>query len=124
MQPLKGVVLDTRACLYLLKQQVDPEVVIEDGVVSVVTEVELLGYPGITKRDEKLIKDFLAQFDRAEIDEPVKSAAIQLRRKHRLRLGVALICGTALARGATLVSHDKELRRVEELKVVMLPLKK
>jgi len=42
MPKLVGVLLDTNACLYLLKKQVDPSVEIEGGLVSVVTEIELL----------------------------------------------------------------------------------
>jgi len=45
-----------------------------------------------------------------------------LRKQYRLRLGDALICGAALARGATLVSHDKDLQKIKELLVVELPL--
>jgi len=65
MPKLVGVLLDTNACLYLLKKQVDPSVEIEGGLVSVVTEIELLGYPEITKPDEELIREFLEGFARS-----------------------------------------------------------
>ncbi len=57
---LEGALLDTNACLYLLKGQVEPEFEIEQGIVSIVTEVELLGYHEIKPDEEELITEFLA----------------------------------------------------------------
>ncbi len=122
MSVIRRALLDTNACLYLLKGQVDPAFTLERGLVSTVSEVELLGYPEITRADEALIRSFLDRFELAELDEPARASAITLRRKYRLRLGDALICGTALSRKASLISHDSDLRRIEELKVLQLPL--
>lgn len=123
MPTVTGAVLDTNACLYLLKQQARPDFVLEDGLVSVVTEVELLGYPAITAEDEELIRGFLSNLKLIQVDEGVRSAAIRLRRKYRLRLGDALICGTALARSVPLVTNDRDLARVIEIEVCELPLR-
>lgn len=122
MPKVKGALLDTNACLYLLKKQVDPEFEIEDGIVSVISEVELLGYSDVTKADEKLIRAFLARFELAQVDEAVRAAAIRLRRKDNLRLGDALIAGTALARKRALISHDNDFQRISEIQVLQLPL--
>lgn len=49
--------------------------------VSVITRMELLGFPGITADEEAPIRDFLNCVARLPITEPVEDAAITLRRK-------------------------------------------
>lgn len=119
---ITGALFDTNACLYLLQAKVDPALEISNGLISVITEVELLGYPEITKKDELLISALIYRFRLAPIDERVRAAAIQMRRKYRLRLGDSLIVGTAVALGVSLVTHDKDLRRVKDIGIQALPL--
>jgi len=119
---ITGALLDTNACLYLLKGQVEPSFAIRQGLFSVVTELELLGFPQITEGDEQLIRSFLFRFERVVVDDAVLQAAITLRRQYRLRLADALICGSALVRSATLITHDRELTRVKEIRTMELPL--
>ena len=100
---------------YLRGRLVDP---LPEGesLVSVITEIELLSYPAIPPEDEDLIRDFLATVTLVDLPPAIRTAAIQLRRQHRLKLPDAVIAGTAIAMNAELLTNDARLTRVPELR--------
>ena len=50
------------------------------------------------------------------IEQDVKEEAIRLRRKSRLKLPDAIIAATAICHHAVLVTNDKELQNVPDLR--------
>lgn len=95
-------------------------VVSEDAelMVSAVTRMELLGFPGITAEEEGRILELMEQLTRVAIDDAVETAAISIRRETGLKLPDALIAATALVSEAALVTADAELERVADLEIV------
>ena len=101
--------LDTNFILGMLKST--PEVVdvlsskslrSDQCAYSVITRMELLGFPGMTSAEEQLIRSTLERFQHLGISAEVEEAVIHLRRARRIKLPDALIAATAL-------SHDLEL---------------
>ncbi|MCK9462262.1 MAG: type II toxin-antitoxin system VapC family toxin [Proteobacteria bacterium] len=87
-------------------------------LVSAVTRMELLGFPGITEEEEGRVAALLARLEPVPIDTQVEEAAISLRRTGNLKLPDAIIAATALTRKAALVTADEDFKKVPDLEVV------
>jgi hypothetical protein len=103
--------LDSNIVIYAGKPGFDflhPLLAEPDVAVSVVTHVETLGYHLLTA-DEKLhLSEFFANVERLPVSEAVVEKAIALRQTRKVKLGDSLIAATALAYGATLVTHNTD----------------
>jgi predicted nucleic acid-binding protein len=74
--------------------------------VSIITKLEVLGWPDITPADEKRITDFLSGLTILPLDAAVEAETIQIRRKTALKLPDAIIAASAVVIGAEVVSVD------------------
>jgi hypothetical protein len=81
---------------------------------SAITRMELLGFPGITPAEERLIRATLDQFRYLAISFEVEEAAIEIRRLRRIKLPDALIAATALCHGLELLTLDAGLQATIE----------
>lgn len=112
-----GFLLDTNVVLGLLKARPEALTLFERAgrpqpsrcAVSVITRMELLGFPGITADEEAVITGFLDCVARLPITEPVEDAAITLRRTRRLKLPDAIVAATARVHGLELLTLDDVL---------------
>lgn len=84
---------------------------------SLITEIELLSYPFITQDEEKNIRDLLTKSCVVSIDDEIKEETIKLRKKYNLKIPDAIICGTASIKKIKLITDDKILFRVSDIKV-------
>ena len=109
--------LDTNVVLYLLGGRLISALPIGDFYISVISEMELLSYSAITDEEASRVRDFLAKVTVVSLSEEVKNEAIALRKKYRLKLPDAIVCATALAVNARLLSNDAQLRRITEINV-------
>ena len=110
------VLLDTNFILGMLKSM--PEVLAvtasrdllaDECAYSAVTRMELLGFPGIDVAEDILIRDRLSRFAYLSITPAIEDAAIDIRRKRRVKLPDALIAATALVHGLNLLTLDAGL---------------
>src|SRR6266850_5943144 len=74
--------------------------------VSVISRVEVLGYHLLTKQDRSEFEEFFAAATVLPVSDLVISKAIEIRQLRKLKLGDALIAGTALFHGLTLVTRN------------------
>jgi predicted nucleic acid-binding protein len=87
--------------------------------VSVVTRIELLGFPGISERQTKEIQDILNDGTVHLLSEEIEISAINIRRYTRLKLGDAIIAATALATNQSLLIADQRgFQQVPGLKLL------
>lgn len=77
--------------------------------VSIINEIELLGYPNIDHRDEQELMAFLNHLAILKLDEMVKIQTIELRKHHKIKLPDAIILATALTHRLELLSLDSGL---------------
>jgi predicted nucleic acid-binding protein len=108
--------LDTNSLIYYFQgaPQMDPVFQqIERGdarpVVSIITEIELLGFPRLTRQDETRIRSLLSGFTIEAVDERIAAQAVVLKRRHGLKTPDAIIAATALLEDACLVTRDQAL---------------
>ena len=78
-------------------------------LVSIITEIELLGFPRLTRQDETRIRSLLSEFTVVAVDERIAAQSVVLKRRHGLKTPDAIIAATALLEDACLVTRDQAL---------------
>lgn len=80
--------------------------IVEGACVSVVTRIEVLGYPEQTPMQEQLALETLRYFEEIPLREPIVRGTITLRQAQSIRLGDAIIAATALEHDLSLVTRN------------------
>lgn len=118
MSGSKKILLDTNVIINALnKNLVLPE---NRFIISIITEMELLSFPKITKIEEQTIKTLLKNFEIINIVNEIKELTIELRKQYGLKMPDSIICATAQINNATLISDDKQLTKVDLLEIIGL----
>jgi len=79
--------------------------------------MELLSFPKITPIETESMKKLLSNFKILEIDSNVKNKTIEFRKSYIIKLPDSIICATAYSNDMVLVTNDKQLTKVEEIKI-------
>lgn len=88
-------------------------------MISIITEIELLGFPGITSKDERLITKLLTNFQVFDVEKKISKETIKLRRQYTIKIPDAIIAATALNNEAILVTRDEEdFKRIKHLDIL------
>lgn len=116
-------VLDTNAAIFLHADRLAEPPPAGRYFLSVISEIELLSFSGLDREQEEALEALLSDLAIVPLDEQVKRVAIDLRRRHRLRLPDAVIAATAVVMNATLLTNDAKLAGVPGLSCRSLPLK-
>lgn len=74
--------------------------------VSAVSLVEVLGFPRLASADKMSFEKFFASATVLPLDQAVIKEAINLRSQRSMKLGDALVAGTAIVHNLTLVTHN------------------
>ena len=117
-------VLDTNIILYLLSGRLAETLSRGEYLVSIITEIELLSYPSIDKREEEKIRTFLTDINIISLSPKIRDATVRLRRENSLKLPDAIIVATALTLDAELLTNDKRLHNIPNLSSRAIELKK
>ncbi len=115
--------IDTNAALYFLGGRLAERLPDGEYAISIITEMELLSYPGLDAESEKNIRAFMTGMERVWLSEGIIQSAIDLRRRYGLKLPDAIIASSALVIGAQLLTNDTKLLRVREITCHQLRLK-
>jgi predicted nucleic acid-binding protein len=75
-----------------------------------VSEIETLAKPGMTREEETEARTVLSCFKRLEINDTICDLTIQIRRTKKLLLPDALIAASSISLNATVLSNDSHLR--------------
>ena len=129
--------LDTAPFIYFFDQHPDYFPALEtmfdrlyetgaQAITSIITYIELTTHPA--RQGEKQLvrkyRDYLTNSENISLfplDLNIADHAVELRAQHHFKTPDAIQLGTAVACGADLViTNDKEWRRFEEVRVVML----
>src|SRR5690606_17757826 len=91
------ILLDTNVVLYFLNGDETLAGFFEDKdlYVSVITEMELLSYKGISDEETTHVEGFLSECNIVNIDISVKAEAVRIRRKYGNKLPDSIIAATA-----------------------------
>ena len=116
-------VLDTNIILYFLAGRLAEPLPVGPCTISVISELELLAYPGLAASEERRIRAFLADIAVMELTQAIKDHAVDLRKRYSFKLPDAIVAATALALEATLLTNDQRLLALTEVPTRMLPVK-
>lgn len=113
--------LDTNIVLYILNGNADLVTFLNHQrlCVSIITEMELMSYPAISKKEASDIRDFIDRFDIYPLDERVKDAAINIRRKYKLKLPDSIVAATALIYAIPLITADKQFNKISGVEILI-----
>ena len=111
------ILLDTNIALYFLGGDATLAAVIDQKEVflSVISEMEMLGYPSINNDEIDRIKTFIGDCSVLELTTAVKEKAIFIRRQYNLKLPDAIIAATAIQANIPFISSDAIFKRISEL---------
>ena len=81
---------------------------------SAITRMELLGFPGITREEESLIRQKLFRLTYLPLTPAVEDVVILLRQTRTVKLPDAIIAATALCSRLELLTLDKRLLAITQ----------
>lgn len=111
---------DTNAFIYLLDKHPSLQPLLEsEWMFSFITEIELLGKPGITKTEVEKINGLLSVCIKASHTESINKIAIQLKQRYKIKTPDALIAATAIGQKVPLLTFDKDFARVKEVDLIL-----
>jgi predicted nucleic acid-binding protein len=112
-----NIFIDTNIGLYLLQGDTALADLLKEKnfFLSMISEIELLGYRNITPEQEAALKFFLKECKIFEVDSKIKDITVRLRRSYSIKLPDAIIAATAIFLGIPLLSADKHFEKINEL---------
>lgn len=118
------IVVDTSLIINLFNGVTEVKELIagRDLFVSVISEIEVLSFPGITQEDTALLKSFLSECYVIDIEPAIKDITIDIRSRKKVKLPDAVIAATAIYFGLPLFSMDKGFEKIDQLNAVILTL--
>ena len=114
---------DTNAFIYLLQKHPRIQSLLEAAwSYSFVTEIELLGKPGISPFEIQLIKDLLKINSKVLHSDSIDERAILLKRQYNLKTPDAIIAGTAQHLDIPLLTADAGFLKIKKLDIILIEL--
>jgi predicted nucleic acid-binding protein len=112
--------LDTNILLYLLQgDETLVEVLDKKQIyISFVTQLELLSFPGLSKKDTKVIDELLKECVIIDINSEIKNLTISYRKKYKLKLPDSIIAASSLYLDIPLISADADFKIIDELNLI------
>jgi len=112
--------LDTNILIYFLSGDDTLATFLNERVVyvSFITQMELLSYSQLTSLEEEAIEQLLSQCIITDMNTEIKSEAIRLRKKYKLKLPDSIVMASAIYHQLPLVTSDKDFSKIEELQVI------
>lgn len=119
------IILDSNALIYYVKGIINlekPFFMNNQVMVSVITEMEVLGYE-LTEIEQLHYDKVFKKLKIIQIDKAIVNSVIQIRRKFKIQLPDAIIAATCLENEAVLMTaNTKDFSKIPDLKLIN-PLK-
>ena len=112
-----GYLLDTNAIVQLLKGNKELIAVLGAAdfiATSIVAEMEYLSFSGLTDADVALYQAFRGRiqvYDVPSADTVFTQLVVKARKEHGLKLPDAIIAGTAIVKGLTVLTADDHFKK-------------
>ncbi len=112
-----SIVLDTNIVLYLLNGDDELTSILNNMqlFVSVITEIELLGYHGISVDDKNKIKYFLSECTLVPLNNEIKNISIDLKQTLKIKTPDAIVAATSIYNQIPLITSDKGFEKIQDL---------
>lgn len=114
---------DTNILLYILEgnQRVQPFVK-NTLAISVVSEIEMLGWYKINNREISIINGLLKNCFIIELLPSIKDIAIKIKQKRKIKLSDSIVAATAIYLDVPLLTADKSITKIRELNSLLVEI--
>jgi len=117
--------IDTNILIYVSRNTIPEssnnfikEVFNESFKISVITEIEYLGWNKLSSEDIDTATKFIDTSEIFPLSLEIKNLAIKLKQKYNIKLADAVIAATAIQQEFILVSRNqKDFEKIQELEV-------
>ena len=118
----KKVLIDTNVFINLSegKEGIESHLQGNEIFVSVITEIELLGFYQISPSEVEYFELLLGDCGLLELTTAIKMRAIALKKAHKIKLADAIIAATAQFLKIELITFDKGFAKIPDLDLVLL----
>ena len=115
------LVPDTNAIIYFLGANpgIIPLLDQKNHYISVISEIEVLGFDFKTMADLYAVKRYLRSVKIIPINNEIKEIAIRIKREYKTKVGDAIVSATAIYFDMPFISADRNFRKIRELKLVL-----
>ena len=116
-----SVVLDTNIVLYLLSgDQVLSELLYQKKLyLSFISQLELLGFKGITDKQQSEISRFIRDCVVIDINEEIKGGVISIRKSSKLKLPDSIVLATARYLSLPIITSDVSFKITESPEIII-----
>lgn len=117
----RRIVLDTNAVVSLLAGNRELAATLESAEyvgISVISYLEFLAFDGLSESDRRCFNQFCERIEIVALkhdDSDLLEKALELRKKHRIKLPDAIIGATAISRNALLITNDSHFYGISTL---------
>jgi predicted nucleic acid-binding protein len=113
--------VDTNVLLYVIAgNKAVLEYINERFFISEITEIELLGNKGITDLQLKYRTKIIDNCTIVSLSEYIKRLTIQLKQNYLLKIPDAIIAATAIYLNLSLLTADKDFKKIKELDLILI----
>jgi len=114
-------IADTNALIYLLAGNTCMKPYLNKRLgLSIISEIEMLSFSGITVSEEKCIQSMLKECSVIPLNEGIKNQTVTLRRRYEIKIPDAIVAATAMECKLPLLTADKNFRQIELLDLILL----
>lgn len=115
------IFIDTNIAIYLLDGDTSLAEILDQKqlYLSFISQLELLGYPGLTKQQEQQIEYMLENCVIIDINNSIKQEVINLRRSYSIKIPDCIVAATAIYMDLPLITSDKGFNKIEELNLMI-----
>lgn len=112
---------DTNALIYLLNGSSCMSPFLQNRLAfSVISEMELLSFSGITAKEENCIKSLLLDCKEISLTDEIKIKTIEIRKKYKTKLPDAIVAASAIVNNIPLITADKGFNQIEEIDLKLI----
>lgn len=113
--------LDSNIILYLLNgdQTLADFLDGKQLYISIITEMELLSFKGLTSTDGAQIENFLSECKIININTTIKTDAIRIRRTFGSKLPDSIIAATSIYMDLPLITADTGFRKIQGIELIL-----
>ena len=115
----RSFLVDTNIALYLLAGDSTITNILNNSTIylSFITQLELLGYNGISSLEQKKVNSFINDCVVVDISEDIKLKTIAIRQNFKLKLPDCIIAATAEFLDIPLLTADKDFKKIKKLSI-------
>lgn len=88
--------------------------------VSVITEIELLGWPKLSESEKRKLRALLNECELIDLRPEIKEVAIWLRQKQVIKVPDAIIAATCVYLKLPLVTSDRGFKNIKDVEVIIV----